>query len=72
MNTAEKIYELVQDLPTFRQMEVLDFTHYIAQRERPTAQTKSGFQQFAGVLKESEVFAGDPVAIQEALRDGRC
>lgn len=69
MNTAEKIYELVQHLPTFRQMEVLDFAHFIALRERPTPNNKTSFQHFSGALKESAAFAGDPVVTQKAMRD---
>lgn len=29
MNTAEKIYELVQRLPAFSQVEILDFASYL-------------------------------------------
>jgi len=29
MSTAEQIYELVQKLPAFRQVEILDFASYI-------------------------------------------
>jgi len=70
MSTAEEIYELVQQLPSFRQIEVLDFASYVAQREEKLlSDSKLSFQLFAGVLKDSKTFAGDPVDIQRKMRD---
>lgn len=70
MSTAEKIYEIVQKLPAFRQVEILDFASYIEQKAQaePVVE-KPSFQQFVGKLKSSKAFAGDPVAIQRVLRD---
>ena len=70
MSTAEKIYELVQRLPAFRQIEILDFASYIEQKnQQEPISGKPSFQQFIGKLKDSKTFAGDPVDIQRALRD---
>lgn len=70
MSTAEQIYELVQQLPSFRQIEILDFASYVAEREeKAQSDSKPSFHQFAGILKDSKTFAGDPVGIQRALRD---
>lgn len=92
MNTAEQIYELVQRLPSLKQMEVLDFASYLEQKKqrtqdmaqqqvlrqenKPTPEALRGalknskaFADFAGALKDSKTFEGDPVAIQRAMRD---
>jgi hypothetical protein len=70
MSTAEKIYEIVQRLPAFRQVEILDFASYIEQKAQlEPAIEKPSFQQFVGKLKNSKTFAGDSVDIQRALRD---
>ena len=54
MGIAEEIYELVQQLPYSRQIEVLDFASYVAQREEKLlSDDKPSFQLFAGVLKVS-------------------
>ena len=70
MSTAEKIYDLVQELPSFRQLEILDFANYIAQRNQLLVEDeKPSFLEFSGVLKESSTFEGDPIEIQRALRN---
>ena len=70
MSTAEKIYELVQRLPAFRQVEILDFASYIESKVQPqTSDKKPSFQQFIGTLKDSKTFAGDPAEIQSTLRN---
>ena len=34
MSTVEKIYEIVQRLPAFRQAEILDFASFIEQKTK--------------------------------------
>ena len=70
MSTAEKIYELVQKLPAFRQVEILDFASYIESKVQPQASEESpSFQHFIGTLKDSKTFAGGPAEIQSELRN---
>ena len=69
MSTAEQIYELVQKLPAFRQVEILDFASYIESKvQLQTVGEKPSFQQFIGALKDSKTFAGDPAEIKSELR----
>ena len=70
MSTVEKIYEIVQRLPAFRQAEILDFASFIEQKTQlESVADKPSFQQFLGKLKASKTFAGDSVDIQREMRD---
>ena len=41
----------------------------LVEEDRPERPTPLTFESFAGVLKDSPSFEGDPVAIQRAMRD---
>lgn len=69
MNTAQKIYELVQDLPTLKQIEILDFAQYLAEKAKEKPKGSSSFDAFSGVLADSENFNDDPMVIQKMMRD---
>ncbi len=70
MSSAEKIYELVKAMPEKEQITVLHFVEFLQQKSKAQS-TQSGklLSDYAGILKDSPTFAGDPVEIQRKLRD---
>ncbi len=73
MTTAEKLYQVSQELPDAMQTELLDFAEFLKQKRcLETSQMQARDQtlfDLRGGLEASFAFAGDPLAIQEKLRD---
>ena len=71
MTTSERLYQAVQDLPEPAIAELLDFAEFLREK------TIHGYAHpsdvllvdLMGGLESSATFAGDPLAIQEQLRD---
>jgi len=76
MNTAEQIYELVQRLPSLKQMEVLDFASYLEQKKQRTQdmaqqqalrqENKPTPEELRGALKNSKAFADFAGALKDS------
>jgi hypothetical protein len=65
---AEKVFDLLQDMPEKEAGEVLDFTEFLRQR-RQGAKDDTALESLIGCLKDSPVFAGrDPLDIQRDIR----
>ncbi len=79
MNVAEKIYELVKGMPEEEVRQVLTFAESLQQKAQFQAEqnttlkeaTQAGrlLSDYAGILKDSPTFQGDPVEIQSKLRN---
>lgn len=71
MNTAQKIYEVGKALPEQALAELLDFAEFLSQKQtrKDTATPAAPLLELQGGLERSATFAGDPVQIQEQLRD---
>lgn len=78
-NTIEKIYELIKTMPEERASEVLTFAENLQQKAKTELQRSAKddtlkeprhlLAEYAGILKESPNFNGDPMEIQRRLRD---
>ena len=69
MTIAETVYEKLKDAPPEMAKEVLDFLEFLESKAKQgEGKPSTSFDEFFGALKESEVFAGDPVEIQRKLR----
>ena len=70
MTIADTVYEKLKAAPPEVAQEVLDFLELIEARSK---QTPSGpartWDEFMGRLRESQLFAGDPLDLQRRLRD---
>ncbi|KAM3114202.1 DUF2281 domain-containing protein [Phormidesmis sp. 146-33] len=80
MNAAEKIYELVKEMPEAEANEVLTFVETLRQKGEASQvtqdtdfknDTQSGrlLSDYAGILKNSPNFNEDPVELQRRMRD---
>ncbi len=79
MGVAEKLYELAKAMPEEQAAEILDFAEFLLQkRSRQTSpeaisdtesHQKRPLSSYAGILKDSPTFQGDPVEIQRQLRN---
>jgi len=79
MNAADKLYELVKALPEDQVAELLDFAEFLLQKRSRQASSeavsdteslqKRPLSTYAGILKDSPTFQGDPVEIQRQLRN---
>jgi hypothetical protein len=67
MSTAELVYEKLKDAPPARVREVLHFLEFL-EAKQTAAKPARRIEDFFGVLKDSKVFAGDPVEIQRDMR----
>lgn len=70
MTILEKILEKLKAAPPAHLREVLDFVEFLdAKTQRRPARPQRSWDDVVGSLKDSEVFAGDPVEIQRRLRE---
>lgn len=78
MNTIEKIYELVKTMPEEQASEVLIFAERLQRKVKTELlpiqsdtpnEARHLLSEYAGILKESPNFNGDPMEIQRRLRD---
>ena len=73
MTTADVIYEIAKELPDDKAQQLLGLAQALKQEQPRESQlgnhTQPSLLRFAGVLKNSPAFAGDPVEIHRALRD---
>jgi hypothetical protein len=79
MGVAEKLYELAKAMPEDQAAEILDFAEFLLQKRsrqaspEATSDTESHqkrpLSSYAGILKDSPTFQGDPVEIQRQLRN---
>ncbi|MDX2242828.1 MAG: DUF2281 domain-containing protein [Leptolyngbyaceae cyanobacterium bins.302] len=71
MTIAERIYELVKAMPEEQANAVLNFVEHLHQEQQsqPERREKKLLIEYAGLLKDSPTFQGDPVEIQRQLRD---
>jgi hypothetical protein len=70
--TAEVIYEQLKNAPDGLVEEVGDFTEFLIKKYQPNvkkAQTSSTLDSFKGLLKNSPAFEGDPLEIQQRMRN---
>ncbi|MCY7276934.1 MAG: DUF2281 domain-containing protein [Phormidesmis sp. CAN_BIN44] len=78
MGTAERLYELAKVMSEDQAAELLDFAEFLLQKAE--ARSKQGIAEdrtqpgrllsdYAGILKNSPTFQGDPVEIQRQLRN---
>ena len=71
MTTAERLYQVTQQLPEPMLAELLDFAEFLRQRKSPEA-GQAGNQsllELQGGLEASVAFADDPLLIQKRMRD---
>jgi hypothetical protein len=71
MTIADQIYELVKAMPEDQAKVVLNFVErlYQEQQFQPEKRERKLLIEYAGLLKDSPTFQGDPVEIQRRLRD---
>ncbi|MFH0725835.1 MAG: DUF2281 domain-containing protein [Pseudomonadota bacterium] len=72
MTTAEKLYETVKDLPEPLMIELLDFAEFLKEKRRHGKTENVGdelLSSLKGGLELSHSFAGQPLEIQETLRN---
>jgi hypothetical protein len=71
MNTAQQLYEVSKALPEPVLAELLDFAVFLSQKQARTSVADSGASliELEGGLEGSVAFAGNPIDLQERLRD---
>lgn len=71
MTTADKLYETVRDLPEPILAEILDFTEFLRMKvfNEQIHTSNELLENLAGGLENSVTFAGEPLVIQQQLRD---
>ncbi len=69
--TTERLLQTAQTLPEPLLAEVLDFAEFLRARHGRVEDVATGCSllELCGGLKDSAVFAADPVVIQRRLRD---
>ena len=69
MSTIERLYKLSSTLPPAALAELLDFAEFLHQKNMlPQPDKPFRLIDMAGGLEHSACFAGEPLAVQEALR----
>ena len=70
MGIADTVYEKLKDAPPEIAREVLNFLEFLEAKARqaPAVKPVRSFDEFYGTLRDSKVFAGDPVEIQRKMR----
>jgi hypothetical protein len=72
MTLPEKLYQAIKDFPESLITEVLDFAVFL-KRKRQTEKIENAGGEFLielkGGLENSKALAGDPIKIQEQLRN---
>lgn len=71
MTTAERLYQVTQQLPESMLAELLDFAEFLRQRKMPEAGQAGNLTllDLQGGLEASVAFADAPLLIQKKLRD---
>lgn len=71
MTTAERLYQVTQQLPEPMLAELLDFAEFLRQRKSPEAGQAENITllDLQGGLEASVAFADAPLLIQKKLRD---
>jgi len=72
MTSSEKLYQTIKDFPESIITEVLDFAEFLQNKKKPLQVEHSGDEflvELKGGLENSTVFVGNPVKIQEQLRN---
>lgn len=71
MTTAERLYQVTQQLPEPMLAELLDFAEFLRQRKSPEAGQAGNITllDLQGGLEASVAFADAPLLIQKKLRD---
>lgn len=71
MNTAHQLNEVSKALPEPVLAELLNFAVFLSQKETRTSVAFSGafLSELEGGLESSVIFAGNPIDLQERLRD---
>lgn len=72
MNITEKLYETVKDFPEPIMAELLDFAEFLREKRRPEKIEQANGElliALKGGLESSHALVGDPMEIQEKLRN---
>ena len=73
MTTADRLYQVTQQLPESMLAELLDFAEFLRQRKLPDGGHGQAdnltLLDLQGGLESSVAFSGDPLVIQEKMRD---
>lgn len=71
MNTAQQLYEVSKALPEPVLAELLDFAVFLSQKQVRTsvALSEASLSELEGGLESSVTFVGNPIDLQERLRD---
>ena len=72
-STAEDIYKQLKNAPDELVYEVGDFTEFLMKKyqseKKITTKASVTLKSFKGILKNSPSFEGDPLEIQEKMRN---
>lgn len=72
-STAEDIYKQLKNAPDELVYEVGDFTEFLMKKyqseKKITIKASVTLESFKGILKNSPSFEGDPLEIQEKMRN---
>ncbi|MFM9943065.1 MAG: DUF2281 domain-containing protein [Hyphomicrobiaceae bacterium] len=69
MSIAETVYEKLKSAPPEVAKQVLDFLELLeAKAKQASPKPASSWDDYMGVLRDSKLFAGDPVETQRRLR----
>jgi len=69
MTIAKQIYEKLKKAPPSVAQQVLDFLGYLESRHNINPHPAKTLESFAGILKGSSSFEGDPQDLQDSIRD---
>lgn len=71
MTTADRLYQVTQQLPESMLTELLDFAEFLRQRKLPDGGQAGNLTllDLQGGLESSVAFSGDPLVIQKKMRD---
>ena len=72
MNMTEKLCDTVKDFPESVIAEILDFAEFLRKKRRPEKIEQANDEMLAsltGGLENSDALAGDPMEIQDKLRN---
>ncbi len=71
MTTAERLYQVTQQLPEPMLAELLDFAEFLRQRKFPESGPAGNLSllDLQGGLETSVAFADEPLLIQKRMRD---
>lgn len=71
MTTVERLYQLTREMPEPMLAELVDFAEFLRQKNPVITLPANGLSLLAlgGGLENSTTFAGNPVQIQERMRN---